>query len=62
VEPFKWAVIVESEINGGEGLDVTPCEPRPGTETTSSIDSTPVGEYPPSFTAPSVGSERMAQW
>jgi Mn-containing catalase len=37
--------IVESEIKGGEGLDVTPYEPRPGTETTSPIDSTPVGEY-----------------
>jgi Mn-containing catalase len=37
--------IVESQIKGGEGLDVTPYEPRPGTETTSPIDSTPVGEY-----------------
>jgi Mn-containing catalase len=37
--------LVDSEIKGGEGLDVTPYEPRPGTETTSPIDSTPVGEY-----------------
>jgi Mn-containing catalase len=36
---------VESEIKGGEGLDVTPYDPNPGTETTSPIDSTPVGEY-----------------
>lgn len=36
---------VESEIKGGEGLDVTPYDPKPGTETTSPIDSTPVGEY-----------------
>jgi Mn-containing catalase len=36
---------VESEIKGGEGLDVTPYDPKPGTETTSSIDSTPVGQY-----------------
>lgn len=36
---------VESEIKGGEGLDVTPYDPKPGTETTSPIDSIPVGEY-----------------
>ena len=36
---------VESEIKGGEGLDVTPYTPKPGTEITSPIDSTPVGEY-----------------
>jgi Mn-containing catalase len=36
---------IESEIKGGEGLDVTPYDPKPGTETTSPIDSTPVGEY-----------------
>ena len=34
-----------SEIKGGKGLDVTPYDPQPGTETTSPIDSTPVGEY-----------------
>jgi Mn-containing catalase len=38
-------VTVESEIKGGEGLDVTPYAPKPGTEKTSPIDSTPVGEY-----------------
>ena len=38
-------VTVESEIKGGEGLDVTPYTPQPGTEKTSPIDSTPVGEY-----------------
>ena len=38
-------VPVESEIKGGEGLDVKPYDPQPGTEKTSSIDSTPVGEY-----------------
>jgi Mn-containing catalase len=36
---------VESEIKGGEGLDVTPYSPKPGTEITSPIDSTPVGQY-----------------
>jgi Mn-containing catalase len=38
-------VMVESEIKGGEGLDVTPYDPKPGTEETSPIDSTPVGEF-----------------
>lgn len=36
---------VDSEIKGGQGLDVKPYDPRPGTETTSPIDSTPVGEF-----------------
>ena len=36
---------VQSEIKGGEGLNVTPYEPQPGTEKTSPIDSTPVGEW-----------------
>ena len=36
---------VESEIKGGEGLDVTPYDPKPGTEKTSPVDSTPVGQY-----------------
>jgi Mn-containing catalase len=36
---------VESEIKGGKGLDVTPYDPQPGSETTSPVDSTPVGEY-----------------
>ena len=35
---------VQSEIKDGEGLDVTPYNPKPGTETTSPVDSTPVGE------------------
>jgi Mn-containing catalase len=37
--------MVESEIKGGGGLDVTPYDPKPGTEETSPIDSTPVGEF-----------------
>jgi Mn-containing catalase len=36
--------LVDSEIEGGEGLDVTPYDPQPGTEVTSKKDSTPVGE------------------
>jgi Mn-containing catalase len=38
-------VMVESEVKGGEGLDVTPYNPKPGTEETSPADSTPVGEF-----------------
>jgi Mn-containing catalase len=38
-------VSVESEIKGGEGLDVAPYDPTPGTESTSPFDSTPVGAY-----------------
>jgi Mn-containing catalase len=37
--------LVQSEIKGGEGLDTEPYTPQPGTETTSPVDSTPVGEY-----------------
>jgi Mn-containing catalase len=37
--------LVESELKGGTGLDVTPYDPKPGTEQTSPIDSTPVGAY-----------------
>jgi Mn-containing catalase len=36
--------LVNSEFKGGGGLDVTPYDPEPGTETTSSKDSTPVGQ------------------
>ena len=36
---------MQSEIKGGTGLDVTPYDPQPGTEITSPIDSTPVGQY-----------------
>jgi Mn-containing catalase len=36
---------VESEVKGGEGLDVTPYDPKPGSEQTSPVDSTPVGQY-----------------
>jgi len=36
---------VDSEIKGGQGLDLTPYAPQPGTEVTSPIDSTPVGQY-----------------
>jgi Mn-containing catalase len=38
-------VPVESEVKGGEGLNVKPYDPQPGTEKTSPADSTPVGEY-----------------
>jgi manganese catalase len=38
-------VAVESEIKGGKGLEVTPYDPQPGTEKTSPVDSTPVGEF-----------------
>ncbi len=37
--------LVESEIRGGEGLDVAPYDPEPGTEKTSPVDSSPVGAY-----------------
>jgi len=37
--------LVESDQIGGEGLDVTPYDPQPGTEKTSPADSTPVGAY-----------------
>ena len=35
--------LVKSEVEGGEGLDVEPYDPEPGTEETSAKDSTPVG-------------------
>ena len=37
--------LVESDANGGEGLDVTPYEPKLNSEVTSPVDSTPVGQY-----------------
>jgi Mn-containing catalase len=37
--------MVQSEIAGGEGLHVEPYDPQPGTETTSRVDSSPVGAY-----------------
>jgi Mn-containing catalase len=37
--------LVESEIEGGKGLDTKPYNPQPGTEKTSPVDSTPVGAY-----------------
>ena len=37
--------LVESEVEGGDGLNVEPYDPEPGTETTSPADSTPVGAY-----------------
>jgi Mn-containing catalase len=37
--------IVQSEVTGGEGLDAEPYYPQPGTEKTSPVDSTPVGEF-----------------
>ena len=36
--------LVDSEVEGGKGLDTTPYDPQPGTEVTSKKDSTPVGE------------------
>ena len=48
VGPWNHAnglVSVESDIKSGTGLDVTPYDPQPGTETTSPTDSTSVGEY-----------------
>src|ERR1700743_3188699 len=36
--------IVQSEIMGGKGLNIEPYMPQPGTEVTSRVDSTPVGE------------------
>jgi len=36
---------VESEIEGGEGLSIEPYTPEPGTEKTSPVDSTPVGQF-----------------
>jgi len=35
--------LVDSEVVNGEGLNITPYEPQPGTEVTSPVDSTPVG-------------------
>ena len=36
---------VQSEIKGGNGLDVTPYDPQPGSQQPSPIDSTPVGQF-----------------
>ncbi len=36
---------VQSEVKGGSGLDVTLYDPQPGTEKTSPVDSTPVGQW-----------------
>ena len=36
---------VQSEVKGGDGLDVNPYSPKPGIEVTSPIDSTPVGQW-----------------
>ena len=38
-------VPVESEIKGGQGLDVTPYSPKPGSQVPVPADSTPVGQY-----------------
>jgi Mn-containing catalase len=37
--------LVDSEIQGGQGLNVAPYDPEPGTERTSPVDSSPVGAY-----------------
>ncbi len=49
----KGLHIVQSEMDGGEGLDTKPYTPEPGTEVTSDADSTPVG--------PNVGDSRSKQ-
>lgn len=36
--------LVHSEIEGGEQLNITPYDPQPGSEVTSPMDSTPVGD------------------
>ena len=33
------------KAEGGSGLNTKPYDPQPGTEKTSPVDSTPVGEY-----------------
>jgi Mn-containing catalase len=48
--------IVQSEIKGGEGLEVRPYDPKPGTEKTSPVDSSPVGEF-----TNGVGEKKKAQ-
>jgi hypothetical protein len=48
VGPWNHAnglVPMESEIKGGEGLDVTPYDPQPGSQKPFPSDSTPVGEF-----------------
>jgi Mn-containing catalase len=37
--------IVRPKAEGGSGLNTKPYDPQPGTEKTSPVDSTPVGEY-----------------
>jgi Mn-containing catalase len=37
--------LVEPRSEGGEGLHIEPYDPQPGTETTSTADSAPVGEF-----------------
>jgi Mn-containing catalase len=37
--------LVQSEMQGGKGLSVSPYDPKPGTEKTSPADSKPVGAY-----------------
>ena len=37
--------LVQSEMQGGKGLNVSPYDPQPGTEKTSPVDSKPVGAY-----------------
>ena len=42
---YQWPRAGGFGLKGGTGLDVTPYDPKPGTEATSPIDSTPVGEF-----------------
>jgi Mn-containing catalase len=50
--------LVESEMIGGEGLDTSPYVPKPGTEVTSKVDSTPVGDRAMMGKAEPVGGKR----
>ncbi len=52
--------LVESEVEGGEGLDTTPYDPEPGTEVTSPLDSTPVGARPSERSVKSTPKKRKA--
>jgi Mn-containing catalase len=45
VKKLMYTVNAGAVGDRGAGLDVTPYDPQPGTETTSPVDSTPVGAY-----------------
>jgi Mn-containing catalase len=55
--------LVQSEMQGGKGLSVSPYDPQPGTEKTSPVDSKPVGAYismPKKPTKPSTPTKKTA--